>query len=122
MKKLIPFLLTILVWIVIKKAADLSQVDFINHSFLVGIISLSAGACFVIFQSGFLSLFFRGFRTIGTFASHKSRAMERADQLVSEDEGWQRFKNKLAGQLALSACLIGFSSIAVSLVGLVLYY
>jgi len=122
MKKLIPFLLTILVWIVIKKGADLSQVDFINHSFLVGIISLSAGACFVIFRSGFLSLFFKGFRMLGSFAAPKSRAMERADQLVSEDEGWQRFKNKLTGQLALSTFLIGCSSLAVSLVGLVLYY
>ncbi|MEH7306629.1 DUF3899 domain-containing protein [Neobacillus drentensis] len=121
MKKLIPFLLTTLVWIVIKKAADLSLVDLINHSFLAGIISLLAGACFVIFQSGFLSLFFHGFRTLGSFATPRSRAMERVDQLVSEDEGWQHFKNKLAGQMALSSFLIGFSSIAVSLVGLVLY-
>jgi hypothetical protein len=121
MKKIIAFLLIILVWIVIKNASDLSQVDFINRSFLVGIISLLVGSCFIIFQSGFLSLFFQGFRAIGSLVSPKSRAMERTDQLVSEDEGWQNFRKEFSGPLAMSSFLIGFSSIAVSLVGLVLY-
>jgi hypothetical protein len=121
MKKLIVVGFISIVWIVIKIAAALSLVEFINHSFLVGMISLLAGACFVIFRSGFLTLFFQGFRTIGSFVTPKSSAMERADQLVSEDEGWQDFKHKMSRQLALSAFLLGISSIAVSLVGLFLY-
>jgi hypothetical protein len=121
MKKLVVFGFISLVWIGIKIVSGFSLVDFINHSFLVGIISILTGACFVIFRSGFLTLFFQGFRTIGAFVVPKSRAMERADQLVAEDKGWQHFKNKMSRQLALYAFLLGFSSIAVSLVGLVFY-
>lgn len=121
MKNIITFMLTVTVWIVIKIASDLSLVDFINNSFLVGIISLLAGACIVIFRSGFLSIFFQGFRVMNSFIAPRSNAMERAEQLVAEDERWQNFKIKYSSQVAVSALWIGFSSITVSLIGLALY-
>jgi hypothetical protein len=121
MKKMMFFLFCILVWVGFKVASNLSLIDFINYSFLFGIIVLLVGACFIIFQSGFLSLFFEGFRMIGSFAAPKSRAMARADKIIQKDEGWQSSKRKFTSLLAILALLVGFSSITVSLFGLFLY-
>jgi hypothetical protein len=120
MKKLVAFLLFILVWIGLKVVSNLSLVDFINQSFLVGMIALLIGACFVIFQSGFLSLFFEGFKRIGSFVTPKSRAMERTNRLIEEDAGFQSFKKNLSKNVVIWAFLIGFSSITVSVIGMVL--
>ncbi|WP_251550986.1 DUF3899 domain-containing protein [Neobacillus muris] len=121
MKKAMVFLLFILIWIGVKAASGLSLVDWINQSFLVGIISLLVWAIMVIFQSGFLSLFFKGFRIIGSMAAPKPRAMERTDQLVEADHRFQSFKKAMAAKLVVLAFLIGSSSIAVSICGLILY-
>lgn len=121
MKKIGAFLLFILVWIGLKGVSNLSLVDFINRSFLIGLIALLLGACFLIMQSGFLSLFLEGFKRIGSFVTPKSRAMERTEQLIKEDAGWQSFKRKISVNVAIYAFLIGFSSITVSLIGLVFF-
>jgi uncharacterized membrane protein YesL len=121
MKKMVIFLLIILAWIGVKISSNLTLVEFINQSFLLGIISLLVGACFIILKSGFLSLFFKGFRVIGSMAAPKSRAMARTNQLIEEDEGWQSFNRRFTGKIANIALLIGFSSMTVSLACLVLY-
>ncbi|WP_462408650.1 DUF3899 domain-containing protein [Neobacillus sp. Marseille-QA0830] len=121
MKKLMVFLLFIMMWIGVKIASGISLVDWINQSFLVGIISLLVWAMMVIFQSGFLSLFFKGFRIIGTMMAPKPRAMERTDRLIEEDHGYQSFKKSLTTKLSLLTFLIGFSSIIVSICGLIVY-
>ena len=121
MKNMMVFLLFVLAWIGVKIISSLTLVAFINQSFLVGIISLLVGACFVIFKSGFLTLFFKGFRVMGSMAAPKSRAMARVDQVIEEDEGWQSFNRRFTGRLANIALLIGFSSLTVSLLGLALY-
>ncbi|WP_042460302.1 DUF3899 domain-containing protein [Neobacillus dielmonensis] len=121
MKKVITFLLFIFIWIGVKAVSGLSLVEWINQSFLVGIISLLVWAMMVIFRSGFLSLFFKGFRIIGSTIAPKPRAMEQTDRLIEADQNYQSFKKTVIANLAILMFLAGFSSITVSVFGLILY-
>ncbi|NHM31716.1 DUF3899 domain-containing protein [Neobacillus terrae] len=120
-KKVVCFLLLLIFWFYIKAAGYVTLLEWINQSFLVGIAALMAGACMVIFKSGFLTLFFQGFRTIGSFITPKSNAMERAEALLNEDELIIDFKKSFASKAAFFAFLLGASSITVSIIGLIFY-
>ncbi|MGG5254353.1 DUF3899 domain-containing protein [Neobacillus sp. SM06] len=120
MKHAFVYLLGILIWFIYKIAAKMSLVDWINASFLAGLICFIIASSFFIFKSGFLTNFFVGFRRIQLFAFPKSNAMERAEELIQKDEILQDFKNKFIHKIIVLSFLIGCSSITVSLIGLAL--
>lgn len=120
-KKFSVFFLLILIWVAIKAADFLTLIDWINYSFLVGILGLMVAACFVIIKTGFLSLFMNGFRIIGSYMTPKARAMEQVDEMIKEDENFQEFKKNITSKLAILSFQIGISSILISIIGLIVY-
>ncbi|WP_181884348.1 DUF3899 domain-containing protein [Neobacillus piezotolerans] len=121
-KKSAGFILFIIMWLIAKFVLSMSWIEFINHSFLAGISFLMASAIFLILKTGFLTLFMEGFNKVGSFISPKSRAMEREDERAKEDESLAEFKGSLLRHLITYTSLIGFSSVSVSLLGLIIYY
>ncbi|MEN8700470.1 DUF3899 domain-containing protein [Bacillus infantis] len=119
--KITGFLLITCIWLSIRVMGILPLLDWINLSFIAGIAGLSAAVIITIFKTGFLSLFFRGFRTIGTSMFPRSNAMERTDSMVSSDYKWQEFKAGATSVLLSSFLIAGLSSMAVSLIGLCFY-
>ncbi|MGD6844070.1 DUF3899 domain-containing protein [Bacillus infantis] len=119
--KITGFLLITCIWLSIRVMGILPLLDWINLSFIAGIAGLSAAVIITIFKTGFLSLFFSGFRTIGTSLFPRSNAMERTDSMVSSDYKWQEFKAGATSVLLSSFLIAGISSMAVSLIGLCFY-
>ncbi|TYS52232.1 DUF3899 domain-containing protein [Bacillus infantis] len=119
--KITGFLLIACIWISIRVTGILPLLDWINLSFIAGIAGLSAAVIIIIFKTGFLSLFFSGFRAIGTGLFPRSNAMERTDSMVSSDYNWQEFKAGATSVMLNAFLVAGLSSMAVSLVGLCFY-
>jgi hypothetical protein len=119
--KITGFLLIACIWTGIRVTGILPLLDLINLSFIAGIAGLSAAVIITIFKTGFLSLFFSGFRTIGTAMFPRSNAMDRTDSMISSDYKWQEFKAGATSVLLYAFLVAGLSSMAVSLVGLYFY-
>ncbi len=119
--KISGFLLITCIWLSIRVMGILPLLDWINLSFIAGIAGLSAAVIIIIFKTGFLSLFFSGFRAIGTGLFPRSHAMERTDSMVSSDYNWQEFKAGATSVMLNAFLVAGLSSMAVSIVGLCFY-
>ncbi|TYR75971.1 DUF3899 domain-containing protein [Rossellomorea vietnamensis] len=64
---------------------NIEPVTMVNKLFYWGLISLLFGAGFYIFQTGFLNLFFGGFKRLTTVVVPRSRSLERTDRQLKED-------------------------------------
>jgi hypothetical protein len=120
-KKTVAFLLILLIWILIKFGMVMSLIEWINSSFMTGLIFLLVSVFAFILKTGFLSLFFKGFQAIGSMITPKPRAMERTDEMLENDYKLQEFKMNMSTFIFQSTLLIGISSIAVSVIGLIFY-
>jgi hypothetical protein len=108
-------------WIAMKMLTGMSMIEWINTSFLVGIITLIIGVSSFILQNDFLSGFFKGFQILGSSTVQKSRAMERADLLVKDNEDLQAYKKSLAFFIGTCSFLLASSAIFVSILGLFIF-
>lgn len=75
-----------------------SEAD-LNKLFLVGIFSLLVGASMYVLNTGFLDLFFQGFRTLGIITMKKPSSMKEVDDLIEADTVFKEWKNKLSSHL-----------------------
>ncbi|WP_408007858.1 DUF3899 domain-containing protein [Pseudalkalibacillus sp. A8] len=57
----------------------------VDFAFFWGLVSLTVGACFYIMQTGFLDLFFDGFKKLGAVVIPKSRSLEKVDMQLKKD-------------------------------------
>ena len=120
-KKTAAFLLIIVIWILVKMGMDMPLIKWIDVSFMTGLIFLLVSVFAFILKTGFLNLFFKGFQAIGSMITPKPRAMERTDELLENDYKLQEFKMSLSTFIFQSTLLIGIGSIAVSVIGLIVY-
>jgi hypothetical protein len=121
-KWMLAFILILGLWAMALLQGRMSLLVWIDRSFMVGICSLVAAATFAIIKSGFLTLFFKGFRIIGNILIPQSNAAERTNEMIDNDEKWQGFKEKVSGLLTKTTLLIGASALTASLIGLLFYY
>ena len=77
----------ILMWFVSKYVFNWSQEEWVNLSFFVGLFSFMTLAIIYIIKNKLFHLFFKGFKMIGQMIIPKSRAMQRADETMGENEG-----------------------------------
>ena len=114
----------VILWAALKLVMNWSLVDWINRSFLVGLVTAVLAACVKIWQTKFLDLFTGGFRSTGNFFMpiSKSRSLERANEQLANDEGLKEFKQATARWLLLLMSSLAASSILSSMVGLFIYY
>ncbi|MEX3625702.1 DUF3899 domain-containing protein [Viridibacillus arvi] len=98
--------------------------EWINYTFLFGLAAAIISACINIWQTRFLNMFTRGFRSLGRFIipMNKSRSLERANQQLADDANLNQFKEKIAQVLFFSIGSLAASSIFVSIIGLIIYY
>lgn len=113
-----------LLWIASKVQFNWSIVEWINITFLFGLVFAIITACIKIWQSHFLDLFTNGFRMVGQFFMPigKSRALNRADQQFSNDEGLKQFKQKTANFMFLFTSSLSGTSIIISVIALFVLY
>ncbi|MGD7043234.1 DUF3899 domain-containing protein [Jeotgalibacillus proteolyticus] len=113
--KIALFIAMIVIWQSLMIVVPLSPIEWVNLSFLVGLVFLLVSASVMIHRSRFLDPVFKGFKLVGEKMVHKSRSMQRADQLVSEDRKFQEFKDVTTRSIGDSTLIIGGSSVLVSI-------
>ncbi|WP_158599096.1 DUF3899 domain-containing protein [Planococcus salinus] len=113
-----------ILWAGLTLTGDWSLVEWVNISFLVGLVTAILAACVKIWQTKFLELFTGGFRSMGNFFMpiSKSRALERANEQLANDENLKEFKQSTAQWLLLFLSSLAASSILCSAIGLFIYY
>ena len=108
-------------WLIMKPVFSLSLTDWINYSFMGGLIFLMAGAVFWILRSGFMDLFLLGFRKLGAYAVIKPKAMDHIDEMVKDDEHYQAFRQRVGHLVTAGSLLAAAGSLLVSAAGMTLY-
>lgn len=113
-----------LLWIGSKVQFNWSIVEWINITFLFGLVFAIVTACIKIWKSHFLDLFTNGFRMVGQFFMPiaRSRALKRADQKLSNDEGLKQFKQRTANFMFLFTSSLSVTSIIISVIALFVLY
>ncbi|OCA87711.1 hypothetical protein A8F94_07610 [Bacillus sp. FJAT-27225] len=117
-KKIILFVVLIAFWPAAGKVFGLTPLELVNQSFLVGLVSLLAAASFLILRTGFLSMFFGGFKILGSFITPKSNAMQREDERARNNEDLAEFKNSLYVKIVGLCSLVGISSVTFSVLAM----
>ncbi|KYD05802.1 DUF3899 domain-containing protein [Heyndrickxia sporothermodurans] len=101
---------------------DLSLLNMINLTFLLGIIALVITVTINIWKTGFLSLFIDGFRVLGQFVIPKTRSAIRADDRIKNDEQLNQWKANIAAWISYTFTNLAVISLTVSLISLIVYY
>lgn len=112
------FIIMIMVWVGLGLLLPLSNTELINLSFLTGLLFLILSASAIIYTTGFLAPVSQGFKFFAEKMVHKSRSMQRTDQLVEDDHHFQEFKTAATRCISDSTLIIGGSSVMVSVVGM----
>ena len=89
-----------------RKIQIVSEAD-LNKLFLVGIFSLLVGASMYVLNSGFLDLFFQGFKTLRSMTIKKPSSMKEVDDLIEADPNFKEWKNRLSSYLMTYTLGIG---------------
>ncbi|TLS38540.1 DUF3899 domain-containing protein [Pseudalkalibacillus caeni] len=100
-----------------QKVLNTELLTMINNAFFWGLISLTIGACFYILQTGFLNLFFDGFRQITSVIVPKSRSLERTDRKMKEDVSLKKWKQTVFANAKLVFLGIGSGMALFSITG-----
>ena len=79
----------------------------LNMLFLMGIFCLLVGASMYVLNTGFLDLFFQGFKTLSGMTIKNSASMKEVDDLINADNVFNEWKNKLSTQLMTYSLGIG---------------
>ncbi|MFJ8066654.1 DUF3899 domain-containing protein [Psychrobacillus sp. NPDC096426] len=113
-----------IVWIGFKVLLSWTLIEWINYTFLFGLITAIITACINIWQTKFFNLFTKGFQSLGHFLIPigKSRSLERANQQLANDANLNQFKQKLARVFFFTMFSLSASSIFVCVIGLVIFY
>ncbi|MCP3740500.1 DUF3899 domain-containing protein [Rossellomorea sp. BNER] len=91
-----------------------NSTDDMNRLFLVGIISLLVGACIYVLNTGFLDLFFEGFKRLGNGVMKNPSSMEEVDRMIQADTKFIEWKMKLKTQFMTYSLGMGTGFILVS--------
>ncbi|MGP4078924.1 DUF3899 domain-containing protein [Pseudalkalibacillus sp. R45] len=67
----------------------------VNFAFFWGLICMTVGACFYILQTGFLDLFFEGFKKLSAVAVPKSRSLIETDKQLKKDPSLRSWKQSV---------------------------
>ncbi len=67
----------------------------VDFAFFWGLICMTVGACFYILQTGFLDLFFEGFKKLSTVAVPKSRSLIETDEHLKKDPSLRAWKQSV---------------------------
>jgi hypothetical protein len=100
----------------------MSLIDWINLTFLLGIIALAFTVTIKIWKTGFLSLFVEGFKVIGSTMVPRTRSAERADSLIKSDDSLNQWKNNMASLISYTFMNLSIISLTLSLIGLITFY
>ncbi|GIN85042.1 hypothetical protein J6TS2_14280 [Heyndrickxia sporothermodurans] len=100
----------------------LSLLNWINLTFLLGIIALAITVTIKIWKTGFLSLFLDGFRTLGQIIIPKTRSAIRTDSQIKNDYQLNQWKENVATWISYAFTNLAVISLTVSLISLIAYY
>ncbi|AUO05591.1 hypothetical protein NS115_22625 [Paenibacillus jamilae] len=91
-----------------------------NLLFLLGLLGLVIGAIFHVLQSGFLTLFLRGFADIGQLFIRQSKALQEENERLRSDESLLAWKTSMFRQLKVytSGCGTGLLLCSIVLMGM----
>gem|GEM_PF-5737152 len=117
---IITMLLSFSAWFLIQWGISLEEAEVINESFYWGLILLIIGASFYIGQTGFLQIFFGGFKKLSQLIVPRSRAQVRADERNAEDFEWRDWKEGWLSRCKLIFLAAGGGSILYSIILLLL--
>ncbi|WP_075619653.1 DUF3899 domain-containing protein [Paenisporosarcina indica] len=91
-------MIVVIFLVLIREIQIVSEAD-LNKLFLVGIFSLLVGACMYVLNTGFLNLFFQGFKSLGSMTIKKPASMKEVDDLIEADHIFKEWKNKFSSHL-----------------------
>lgn len=100
----------------------ITLLNWINLTFLLGIIALMITVTIKIWKTGFLSLFIDGFRVLGQIVIPKTRSAIRADAQIKNDEQLNQWKDNIAAWISYTFTNLAVISLTVSLISLIAYY
>ncbi|MBM7586128.1 hypothetical protein JOC86_002670 [Bacillus pakistanensis] len=86
----------------------------LDKFFLVGITLLLVGAFMYVLNTGFLDLFFEGFKRLGNGVMKKPSLMEEVDYMIQADEKFIEWKMKLKTQFMIYSLGMGTGFLLVS--------
>ncbi|AET59291.1 DUF3899 domain-containing protein [Paenibacillus terrae] len=91
-----------------------------NLLFLLGLLGLVIGAIFHVLQSGFLTLFLRGFVDIGQLFIRQSKALQEENERLRSDESLTAWKTSVFRHLKVytSGCGTGLVLCSMVLMGI----
>lgn len=91
-----------------------------NLLFLLGLLGLVIGAIFHVLQSGFLTLFLRGFADIGQLFIRQSKALREENERLRSDESLSAWKTSMFRHLKVytSGCGAGLILCSMILMGI----
>ncbi|WCM62299.1 DUF3899 domain-containing protein [Paenibacillus polymyxa] len=91
-----------------------------NLLFLLGLLGLVIGAIFHVLQSGFLTLFLRGFADIRQLFIHQSKALREENERLRSDESLSAWKTSMFRHLKVytSGCGAGLILCSMILMGI----
>lgn len=100
----------------------ITLLNWINLTFLLGIIALMITVTIKIWKTGFLSLFIDGFRVLGQIVIPKTRSAIRADAQIKNDVQLNQWKDNIAAWISYTFTNLAVISLTVSLISLIAYY
>ncbi|MGE8203833.1 DUF3899 domain-containing protein [Heyndrickxia sp. NPDC080065] len=100
----------------------LSILDWINMTFLLGIVALALTVTMNIWKTGFLSLFVEGFKVLGNWIVPKTRSAVRTDYLIKNDDRLNQWKENIAAWTSFTFTNLAVISLTISIISLIVYY